>query len=331
MATESERLVAAGATSQRRVNDVNATLSAEPRRRRWFTPRRKEALVGILFVSPYILHLLFLQAGAIVFSFVLSLFDADMLTKMNFIGLDNYRYLFQDEPLFGQAMKVTAVYTFVLVPCATIIAMAIAILLNQGIRLQGLFRTLYYMPAVVSGVAVALVWMMVLHPDFGISAIVFEAFGLKSPRWFWSEQWAVPGLILISLWGTGTNMLLYLAGLQSVPTEIQEAARIDGAGPIRVFLNVTLPLLTPTIFFNVIMNIIGSFQVFTSAFVLTQGGPNNATLTMVLLVYRKAFQNFHFGYASSIAWVLFVIILFFSLLVFRSSSSWVYYEGGGRK
>jgi multiple sugar transport system permease protein len=303
---------------------------AQPRRR-FLTERRIEALLGMLFVAPYLLHFVFLQAGAIIFSFVLSLFDADMLTKMNWIGLDNFRYLFQDEPLFGQAMKVTAVYTFVLVPFATVIAMSIAILLNQGIRAQGLFRTLYYLPAVVSGVAVALVWAIVLHPDFGISALVFEAFGLKSPRWFWSEEWAVPGLILIALWGTGTNMLLYLAGLQSVPTEIQEAARIDGAGPIRVFLNVTLPLITPTIFFNVVMNIIGSFQVFTPAFVLTGGGPNNATLTMVLMVYRKGFQNFNFGYASSIAWVLFVIILFFSLLVFRSSNAWVYYEGRSRR
>ena len=310
---------------------MNTTLSAEPRRKKFLTQRRIEALAGILFVSPYIIHLLFLQAGAIIFSFVLSLFDYDMLTEATFIGLDNFRYLFQEEALFGQALKVTAVYTFVLVPFATVIAMGIAILLNQGIRYQGLFRTLYYLPAVVSGVAVALVWMMVLHPDFGISALVFEAFGLKSPRWFWSEEWAVPGLIMISLWATGTNMLLYLAGLQSIPTEIQEAARIDGAGPIRVFLNVTLPLLTPTIFFNVVMNIIASFQVFTAAFVLTQGGPNNATLTMVLMVYRKGFQNFHFGYASSIAWVLFAITLFFSLLVFRSSSAWVYYEGRSKK
>ena len=310
---------------------MSVTALTAATRRGWLTERRIEALLGVLFISPYILHFLFLQAGAITFSLVLSFFDADMLTKMDFIGLDNYRYLFQDEPLFGQALKVTAVYTFVLVPCATIIAMSIAVLLNQNIRFQGVFRTLYYMPAVVSGVAVALVWMWVLHPDYGISAMVFEALGMKSPRWFWSETWAVPGMIMIALWGTGTNMLLYLAGLQSIPTQLMEAARIDGAGAIRVFFNVTLPLLTPTIFFNVIMNIIGSFQVFVPAFVLTNGGPNNATLTMVLMIYRKGFQNFHFGYASSIAWVLFVIILFFSLLLFRSSGRWVYYEGGVRR
>ncbi len=308
-----------------------STTTVVPASRRHLSQRKVEAILGLVFVSPYLIHFVVLQAGTIVYSLFLSFFDSDMLTKMDFIGLDNYRYLFQNEPLFGQALKVTAIYTFVAVPVATILSMAIAVLLNQNIRYQGVFRTLYYMPAVVSGVAVALVWMWVLHPDYGLSAAVFNFLGMKSPRWFWSEEWALPGLIMISLWGTGTNMLLYLAGLQSIPTQLLEAARIDGANSARVFFSITLPLLTPTIFFNVILNIIGSFQVFVPAYVLTGGGPNNATLTMVLLIYRKAFQNFHFGYASSIAWVLFIIILFFSLLVFRSSDRWVYYEGGLRR
>jgi len=310
---------------------ASATTTVAPARRRHLSQRKVEAILGLVFVSPYLIHFVVLQAGTIVYSLYLSFFDSDMLTKMDFIGLDNFRYLFQNEPLFGQAIKVTAIYTFVAVPVATILSMAIAVLLNQNLKYQGTFRTLYYMPAVVSGVAVALVWMWVLHPDYGLSAAVFEFLGMKSPRWFWSEEWALPGLIMISLWGTGTNMLLYLAGLQSIPTQLLEAARIDGANSSRVFFSITLPLLTPTIFFNVILNIIGSFQVFVPAYVLTSGGPNNATLTMVLLIYRKAFQNFHFGYASSIAWVLFIIILFFSLLVFRSSDRWVYYEGGLRR
>jgi multiple sugar transport system permease protein len=307
------------------------TMASAVGRRRHLSQRQVEALLGLLFISPYVIHFIVLQAGTILYSLYLSLFDSDMLTHMNFIGLDNYHYLFTIEPLFGQALKVTAIYTFVLVPVATILSMSIAVLLNQNIKYQGIFRTLYYMPAVVSGVAVALVWIWVLHPDFGLSAVVFEALGMKSPRWFWSEQWALPGLMLVALWGTGTNMLLYLAGLQSIPSQLMEAARIDGAGAVRVFVSITIPMLTPTIFFNVILNMIGSFQVFVPAYVITQGGPNNATLTMVLLIYRKAFQNFHFGYASSIAWVLFLIILFFSLLVFRSSDRWVYYEGGGRR
>lgn len=310
---------------------ASATSTVASASRRHLSQRKVEAILGLVFVSPYLIHFVVLQAGTIVYSLYLSFFDSDMLTKMDFIGLDNYRYLFQNEPLFGQALKVTAIYTFVAVPVATILSMSIAVLLNQNLKYQGVFRTLYYMPAVVSGVAVALVWMWVLHPDYGLSAAVFEFLGMKSPRWFWSEEWALPGLIMISLWGTGTNMLLYLAGLQSIPTQLLEAARIDGASSSRVFFSITIPLLTPTIFFNVILNIIGSFQVFVPAYVLTSGGPNNATLTMVLLIYRKAFQNFHFGYASSIAWVLFIIILFFSLLVFRSSDRWVYYEGGLRR
>src|SRR5258708_15800075 len=156
-------------------------------------------------------------------------------------------------------------------------------------------------------------------------------FGIAGPRWFGSETWAVPGVVLIALWGTGTNMLLYLAGLQSIPTEVQEAAKIDGAGSITLFLRVTLPLLTPTVFFNVIINIIGSFQIFTTAYALTQCGPNNATLTMVLYIYRLGFQLFHFGYASALAWVLFAIIMVFTLIVVRSSALWVYYEGGLRR
>jgi multiple sugar transport system permease protein len=313
------------------MSSVSNVSAPAVKRGRHLSQRQVEALLGLLFVSPYIVHFVVLQAGTILYSFFLSLFDSDMLTHMNFIGLDNYHYLFTVEPLFGQALKVTVIYTFVSVPVATVLSMAIAVLLNQNIKFQGIFRTLYYLPAVVSGVAVALVWVWVLHPDYGLSAVIFGALGVPSPRWFWSEQWALPALMLVALWGTGTNMLLYLAGLQSVPTQLQESARIDGAGPVRVFFFITVPMLTPTIFFNVILNIIGSFQVFVPAYVITQGGPNNATLTMVLLVYEKAFQNFHFGYASSIAWVLFLIILVFSLLVFRSSDRWVYYEGGVRR
>lgn len=298
---------------------------------RTFLQRRSEAIIGWLFAFPYLLHLLFFQAGAILFAFGLSFFDTDLLSRTEFIEIDNYRYLFTEEPLFWKAMRNTIIYTVIAVPLATTIALTIAMLLNQNIQGQGIFRTLYYMPALVQGVAVAIVWIMVLHPDFGISAMVFEFFGLKSPRWFWSEEWALPGLAMIALWASGTNMLLYLAGLQSIPTQVQEAARIDGANAWQVFWRVTLPLLTPTIFFNVVLNMIGSFQVFTQAFVLTNGGPNNATLTMVLLIYRKAFQNFSFGYASAIAWVLFLIILAFTLVVFRSSNRWVYYEGGLRR
>jgi multiple sugar transport system permease protein len=215
----------------------------------------------------------------------------------------------------------------------TVIALAISLMLNQGVVAQGVFRVIYYLPALVTGVAVTILWSWVLNPDSGLLNGFLRELGVPRaslPRWFLSEQWAVPSLILMSLWAAGSNMLLYLAGLQSIPTHLYEAARIDGASPWQQFLNVTLPMLSPTIFFNLVLNIIGSYQVFTQAYLLTNGGPNNATLTMVLYLFRKSFQQFQFGYASAIAWVLFAIILVFTLMVVRSSDAWVYYEGSRR-
>ena len=305
-------------------------VASPPRARTHLSQRGIEELTAYLFISPWVIGFLVFTLGAMLFSLGLSTFESDLLSSSKFVGLGNYRMMF-DEPLFTKALTVTFFYTFLTVPFATVIALCIALLLNQKVYPLGFWRTVYYLPAVVSGVAVALLWGWVLNPEYGLLNQGLKIFGITGPRWFGSEQWAVPGLVLIALWGTGTNMLLYLAGLQSIPTEIQEAARIDGAGAFGVFFNVTLPLLTPTVFFNVVMNIIGSFQVFTNAYVLTGGGPNNATLTMVLYIYREGFQLFHFGYASSLAWVLFTIILIFTLLIVRSSALWVYYEGGLRR
>lgn len=300
------------------------------RKRRGLSQRQIEELTAYLFISPWLIGFLVFTLGAMVFSFGLATFESDLLSETKFVGANNYLSLL-DEPLFAKALTVTFFYTFLTVPFATVVALGIALLLNQSVRPLGLWRTVYYLPAVVSGVSVALLWGWVLNPEFGLLNQGLKVFGITGPRWFASEEWAVPGLMLIALWGTGTNMLLYLAGLQSIPTEVQEAARIDGAGSLQVFFNVTLPLLTPTVFFNVVMNIIGSFQVFTNAYVLTGGGPNNATLTMVLYIYREGFMLFHFGYASALAWILFAIILVFTLLIVRSSAVWVYYEGGLRR
>jgi len=307
-----------------------ATATPAIRARRGLSQRQIEELTAYLFISPWLLGFLVFTLGAMVFSFGLATFESDLLSETKFVGAKNYLSLLE-EPLFTKALTVTFFYTFLTVPFATVVALGIALLLNQSVRPLGFWRTVYYLPAVVSGVSVALLWGWVLNPEFGLLNQGLKLLGITGPRWFASEEWAVPGLMLIALWGTGTNMLLYLAGLQSIPTEVQEAARIDGAGSLQVFFNVTLPLLTPTVFFNVVMNIIGSFQVFTNAYVLTGGGPNNATLTMVLYIYREGFMLFHFGYASALAWVLFAIILAFTLLIVRSSAVWVYYEGGLRR
>jgi len=292
--------------------------------------RASEQRTAYLFLLPWILGFLIFTLGAMAFSLGLSFFDTDLLSTYTFIGLGNYNELVRD-PLFHKSLRVTFLYTAIVVPFGTLIALGIALMLNQRIRGVSVWRTIYYLPAVVSGVAVALIWSWVLNPQSGLLNQALARFGIAGPRWFSSEDWALPGLALIALWGTGTNMLLYLAGLQSIPTELQEAARIDGAGPFRTFFAVTLPLLTPTIFFNVVIGIINSFQVFTNVYVLTQGGPNNATLTLVAFLYKQSFQLFHFGYASAIAWVVFAIVLVFTLALVRSSEWWVHYEGGLRQ
>ena len=292
-----------------------------------------EELMAWLFISPWLIGFLVFTAGAMAYSLGVSFWDTNFLNRNEFVGFDNYERL-ADDPLFWKSLRVTFLYTGLTVPLSTVLALGIAVMLNQGIKFSSFWRTVYYLPAVVSGVAVALIWGWVLNPNDGLLNNLLRQIGIDGPRWFASEDWAVPGLVLISLWGTGTNMLLYLAGLQGIPTDIKEAARIDGAGPVRAFFGVTLPLLTPTIFFNVILNVIGSFQLFDRAYVLTQGGPNNATLSMVLYLYQRGFGHFgqfEFGYASAIAWALFAIILVFTLILVRSQSRWVYYEGGLRK
>ena len=307
---------------------IMTTGAARPRQ--VLSQRRREEFAAYLFILPWLIGFLVFTVGAMIYSLGLSFFKTDLLSETKFIGLDNYRLL-ADDALFKKSLVITSIYTGLTVPFGTILALAIAMMLNQKVKALAFWRTVYYLPAVVSGIAVSLIWGWVLQPDYGLLNSFLRAIRLPAPRWFLSEDWAIVGLVLTALWGTGTNMLLYLAGLQSIPTELHEAAKIDGAGSWATFWRVTLPLLTPTIFFNVITNIIYSYQVFTNAYVLTNGGPNNATLTMVLYLYRQAFQLFKFGYASAIAWALFAIILVFTLLVMRSSQWWVHYEGGLRK
>jgi multiple sugar transport system permease protein len=176
-------------------------------------------------------------------------------------------------------------------------------------------------------VSVAILWAQLFHPDMGLINTLLSYVGITGPRWIYSEEWAMPALIIMSQWGVGGSMLIFLAGLQGIPTVLYEAAEIDGAGSWRRFIHVTLPMLSPTILFTLVMNIIGSFQVFTQAYIMTAGGPNNATLTYVLYIYRHGFEFFEMGYASALAWILFVIIMGFTLLVLKSSALWVYYAG----
>lgn len=310
--------------------DRPRALSRTDRVRPVRSQRQREELLAWLFIAPWVIGFVVFTGGAMLYSLYVSLFETNFLNRNDYVGLKNYERLLSD-PLFWKSVRVTAYYTVLAVPLSTLSALGIALMLNQKLRLSSFWRTVYYLPAIVSGVAVSLIWAWVLDPNDGLLNSLLNTVGIQGPRWFASEGWAVPGMVLIAVWGAGTNMLLYLAGLQSIPTDLKEAAKIDGAGPVRAFFGVVLPLLTPTIFFNVVLAVIGSFQVFTQAYVLTKGGPNNATLTMVLYLYKRGFGDygtFEFGYASAVAWALFVVILGFTLVLVRSQARWVHYEGG---
>jgi len=227
---------------------------------------------------------------------------------------------------------VTVLFSSVGVPLGLIGGFGVALVMNQNIRALGLWRTIYYLPAVIAGVAMARLWQSVFNPRFGILNTALALVGIRGPSWLGDEAWVLPAFLIMTLWGVaGANMVIYLAGLQSIPTELYEAAMIDGAGPWRKLLHVTIPMMTPIILLRLIMGIIGSFQIFTQAFVMTKGGPGNASLFYVLYLYRNAFEYSRMGYACALAWVLFVIILTLTGLVFRSSSVWVYYQGELRK
>jgi multiple sugar transport system permease protein len=227
----------------------------------------------------------------------------------------------------------TFYYTIFSVPLGIIGSIMVALLMNQKWKSVRLLRTIYYLPSVTAGVASAIIWMWLLNPDFGLINYGLSILGIKGPQWMADEVWAKPAFIIMSLWGVGGNMIIYLAGLQGIPRQLYEAAEIDGAGMMQKFRYVTLPMLTPVIFFNLIMSIVWSFQIFTQVYVMTggQGGPADSTLVMVLYIYQQAFKFHNMGYASAIAWVLFIIILLFTMLQFKISGGWVHYEGELKK
>ena len=291
--------------------------------------RKRESIEGYLFVTPLLVGLVFFTAGPVLASLVISFCKYDIFTSPRFVGGQNYAELMTD-PLFWQSLKVTAIYSFVSVPIGLGLGLAVAILMNQKVRGIAAFRTIYYLPAVVSGVAVALLWMWIFDPSYGLGNVVLRSLHLPGSQWLTSPRTSLFSLILMSFWGIGGGMVIYLAGLQSVPQHLYEAADLDGANVLQKFKHVTIPMLTPVIFYNLIMGIIGSFQVFTQAFVMTNGGPVNSTLFYVLYLFRQAFNYYHMGYASAMAWVLFAIILGLTLAVFKSSAMWVYYEGDRR-
>ncbi|MGC8890844.1 MAG: carbohydrate ABC transporter permease [bacterium] len=286
---------------------------------------RKEAIEGYLYAIPWFIGFVVFTTGPIIASFLLSFTNWDLVRTPKWIGFGNYKTLIED-PLFWRGLKVTSIYAAFSVPLGIAGGLAIAVLMNQKIKGLSTFRTIYYLPAVVSGVAVSLLWSWIFNPDFGVLNYLLSLVGIKGPGWIYDERWALPSLIIMSLWGVGGGMVIYLASLQGVPTELYEAAIIDGASSWRRFWSITVPMISPVIFFQLIMGIIGSFQVFTQAYIMTNGGPNYATLFYVLYLYQNAFQWFKMGYASALAWVLFLVILILTFVQFRIANYWVYYE-----
>jgi multiple sugar transport system permease protein len=322
-----------------------AVLLVPRRRKRGLGVDRAQQRAGFTFILPWLIGFLALTLGPMIVSLLLSVCRWNGMTPMTeagFIGAANFHQLFGQDATFMQSLKVTAYYVILAVPVLQIAALLMAILMNLRLRGITIFRTILFVPSVISGVAIAVIWLHLFNDSYGpinqMLRPMLAPLHLRPPNWFGVDvsvnppindavKWAVPGLVIMGLWGVGGGMIIYLAGLKGIPESLYEAATIDGAGKMRKFWNVTLPMLSPLIFYNVVMGIIASFQIFTQAYVMTGPGPDNATLFYVLNLYRQAFVFHNMGYASAMAWVLFVIVLALTILVFRASRSLVYYEG----
>lgn len=300
--------------------------ASTPAKRQMTRAERRQALEGYLFISPWFIGFVLLVAGPMAFAVYLSLCSWTGLAEVKFIGLDNFRLLLRDDS-FWNSLRVTAYYTFLTVPLSLVLGLGLAMLLNQRIVALAWFRTAFYLPSITSTVAVAVIWWTLFNVDFGLVNTILGWFGIEPIPWLVSGKWVIPALVIMSLWGVGGSMVIYLAGLQGIPTELYEAAEIDGASGVAKFQAVTVPMLSPVILFNLIMGIIGSFQVFTNAWVMTRGGPGGASRFLVLYIYENAWQFMRMGYAAALSWVLFFIVLGFTLLVFRLTGRYVYYAG----
>ncbi len=291
---------------------------------------RRDAFYAYVFLLPWIVGFVGFVAGPILASLVLSATQYNIVKPPEFIGLANYVRAFTADPLFWPSILRTFEYAIVIVPLGVGGALAVALLLNQGLRLTNVYRTIFFLPHLTPVVASIFIWTWLLHPQFGfVNEMLFRLFHIHGPGWFGSKEWAIPSLILVALWGVigGNMMMIFLAGLQGVPKDLYEVAAIDGAGTWKRFWNITLPMISPTLFFNTVLAVIGALQTFTSAFVATQGGPAYATWFYALHIYATAFQFSEMGYASALAWLFFVVLVSFTFIQFRAATRWVYYAG----
>ncbi len=301
------------------------------RDRLWSNRRLKQAIEGYLFISPWIVGFILFTAGPILASLVLSFFEWSLIRPPRLVALQNYVKIFTGDPLFWQSLKVTLIYVVVAIPLQLAFALFLAVLLNQKVRMIPLFRTIFYLPSQVSAVAISVIFLWIYHPELGLLNELLRHVGIKGPAWLISERWALPALIGMSLWSVGGAMIILLAGLQDVPQHLYEAASLDGAGEFAKFRFVTLPMLSPVLFFNLVLGIIAGFQYFAQAYVMTRGGPLNATLFYALYLYLNAFNFLKMGYAAALAWILFVIMIVVTIWQLRLARRWVYYEFEGAR
>jgi len=301
--------------------------------------RRQETIWAYLFLAPWIIGLTVFVLGPIVFSLILSFFNYTLGQSASFIGLDNWVRAFTQDELFWPSLFKTFLYTAVVVPCSVFGALLVAMLLNKGLHATTFYRTVFFMPHLAPVVAAIYIWLWLLNPQYGmLNEIIFQigyhltGTGWKGPGWFSDPFWAMPALMAVALWAAigGNMMVIFLAGLQGIPQELYEAASIDGANSPARFWHVTIPMISPTLFFNTVLACIAAFQTFELPFIGTKGGPAYATWLYGLHIYRTSFEFFDMGYGAALAWILFIVLSVFTFLQFRSSRNWVYYAGEGR-
>ncbi len=289
------------------------------------TREKKDTFAFFAFAAPWIIGFLFFTVLPMIVSLGISFTKWDILSAPKWIGIGNYLDMFSD-PLFFKSLQVTFTYSIFAVPLNVVLSVFVALLLNNKIKGMNIFRTIFYMPAVVSGVVVAIVWLWMFNPEFGILNHILSMIGIVGPKWVYDEHWALPSLVIMSLWNVGGSIVLYLAALQNVSTELYEAAQIDGAGWWARFFNITLPGISPVLLFTIMTGIIGALQTFTPAFIMTNGGPNNATDFYAFYIYNNAFKWHKMGAASAQAWILFIIIFVITLVAIRVVGRYTYYD-----
>jgi multiple sugar transport system permease protein len=297
------------------------------RSRKFSRSSRREAIEFYVYISPWLIGFILFFAFPLIRSFYVSFTDYELGRGISsWIGTKNYQTMFTN-PRFWQSFRVTLIFALVNVPLLNMVALGLALILSRQLRGLDFWRTIFFIPSVISSIAIGVMWAYVFRRDSGLFDTLLRLVGIKGPGWLSDERWALVSIIFVSLWTFGSQMVIYLAGIKGIPPSLYEVAEIDGAGAWTKFWNVTIPMLSSTIFFNLVLGVIGALQIFDLPWVMTQGGPNDATRTYMIHLYREGWTNMQMGSASAMGWILFLVIMLITLLIFRTSTVWVYYEG----